>query len=371
MTVSPHEPTGERPKTSTRNYELLRSQLEKWLSDKEPGAVVSELIVPTSNGMSSETVLFDLAVPGEPEPRQLVARIAPDPGADPVFRVYDMERQFKAMQLVAEHTEVPVPRVLWLETGTDAIGVPFFVMERIEGIVPPDVMPYTFGDNWFFDADPADRLRLQRHAVAVVAALHQLSADGPAGFLAENADGESPLRAHVRGQRIYYDWVASDGVRSPLIERGFEWLEAHWPDNEDDSFLSWGDARIGNMMFRDFTPVAVLDWEMASIGPREIDLGWMIYIHRSFQDMVEDLGLPGLPDTLRREDVAETYQSLTGYEPRDLDFYTAYAALRYAIVMFRITRRSIRFGEAKMPEDPDHAIAHHVHLRRMLDGVYW
>ncbi|HEX4245506.1 MAG TPA: hypothetical protein VHY77_08070, partial [Acidimicrobiales bacterium] len=89
MTIS-HEPTGERPKTSTRDYGLLRSQLEAWVAARVPGAGVSELIVPASNGMSSETVLFDLTVPGEPEPRQLVARIAPDPGADPVFRVYDM-----------------------------------------------------------------------------------------------------------------------------------------------------------------------------------------------------------------------------------------------------------------------------------------
>ena len=128
-----------------------------------------------------------------------MARIAPDPGADPVFRVYDMERQFKTMQMVAEHTDVPVPRVLWLETGTDAIGVPFFVMERVEGIVPPDVMPYTFGDNWFFDADPADQQRLERHAVEVVAALHELTVDGPAGFLAGPDDGESHLRAPRAG----------------------------------------------------------------------------------------------------------------------------------------------------------------------------
>ena len=43
---------------------------------------------------------------------------------------------------------------------------------------------------------------------------------------------------------------------------------------------------------------------MASVGPREIDLGWMIYIHRFFQDLVEDLELPGMPDILRRETVA-------------------------------------------------------------------
>ena len=364
-------PSSERPKTSTRDYEQLRVQLESWLQQRVPGSTVSELIVPESNGMSSETVLFDLAVPGEPEPRALVARIAPDPAADPVFQTYDMERQFLTMQMVAEHTDVPVPTVLWLENGTDVIGVPFFVMERVEGIVPPDVLPYTFGDNWFFEAELADQQRLERTAVEALAALHALTVEGPAAFLAGPDDGASPLRHHVDEMRGYYDWVAADGVSSPLIERGFEWLEEHWPSNEDDAVFSWGDARVGNMMFVDFEPVAVLDWEMASVGPREIDLGWMIYIHRFFQDLVEDLGLPGMPHILKRDTVAELYQSITGYEPKDLDFYTAYAALRHGIVMFRITRRSIRFGEAEMPEDPDHAILHHAHLARMLDGVYW
>ena len=364
-------PSSERPKTSTRDYDQLRAQLEGWLQERLPGATVSELVVPESNGMSSETVLFDLSVPGESQPRGLVARIAPDPAADPVFQTYDMERQFRTMQMVAEHTDVPVPTVLWLENGTDVIGAPFFVMERVNGVVPPDVLPYTFGDNWFFDAEPADQRRLERTAVEALAALHALTVDGPAAFLAGPSDGASPLRHHVREQRAYYDWVAGDGVRSPLIERGFEWLEEHWPSNEDDAVFSWGDARVGNMMFDDFEPVAVLDWEMASVGPREIDLGWMIYIHRFFQDLVEDLGLPGMPHILRRDTVSELYQSITGYHPRDLDFYTAYAALRHGIVMFRITRRSIRFGEAEMPDDPDHAILHHAHLARMLDGVYW
>jgi aminoglycoside phosphotransferase (APT) family kinase protein len=364
-------PSGERPTTSTRDYEQLRVQLESWLRERVPGSSVSELIVPESNGMSSETVLFDLAVPGEDEPRRLVARIAPDPAADPVFQTYDMERQFLTMQMVAEHTDVPVPTVLWLENGTDVIGVPFFVMERVEGIVPPDVLPYTFGDNWFFEAELADQQRLERSAVQALAALHQLTVEGPAAFLAGPDDGTSPLRRHVEETRAYYDWVAADGVSSPLIERGFEWMEEHWPSNEGDAVFSWGDARVGNMMFQDFEPVAVLDWEMASVGPREIDLGWMIYIHRFFQDLVEDLGLPGMPHILTRETVAELYRSFTGYEAKDLDFYTAYAALRHGIVMFRITRRSIRFGEAEMPENPDHAILHHAHLARMIEGVYW
>jgi aminoglycoside phosphotransferase (APT) family kinase protein len=272
---------------------------------------------------------------------------------------------------VADHTDVPVPKVLWLETDPASIGAPFFVMERIDGVVPPDVMPYTYGDNWFFDATPEDRARLERRAVEVLAALHAVPPDGPARFLAAPDDATSHLRRHVREQRDYYEWVIRDGYRSPLIERGFEWLEEHWPAEEGEPVFSWGDSRIGNMLFEDFTPVAVLDWEMASIGPREIDLGWMIYIHRFFQDLVEDLGMPGLPDVLRRERVAATYEQLTGHRPRDLDFYTTYAALRHGIVMFRITRRSVTFGEAEMPEDPDHAILHHAHLRDLLDGSYW
>ena len=371
--MSVREPSDtSRPTTSTRDYDKLRAQLEGWLGERVPGASVSALVVPSGNGMSSETVLFDLTVPGQDAPRELVARIAPDPAADPVFMVYDMERQFKTMQMVAEHTEVPVPKVLWLETGTDTIGVPFFVMERVHGVVPPDLMPYPYGDNWFFDADVEDQQRLERQAVEALAALHELTADGgPADFLAAPDDGRSHLRHHVEEQRAYYDWVVADGIRSPLIEDAFEWLEEHWPDNEYDAVFSWGDARVGNMMFEDFSPVAVLDWEMAAVGPREIDIGWMIYMHRAFQDMVESFGMPGMPHILRRETVASIYEEASFYRPKHLDFYTTYAALRYAVVMFRITRRSIRFGEAVMPENPDEAIMHHAQLRKMLDGVYW
>jgi aminoglycoside phosphotransferase (APT) family kinase protein len=363
--------SSSRPQTSARDYHVLRDRVEAWIAHRVSGATVSDLVVPQSNGMSSETVLFDMSVPGQTEPRPLVARIAPELGARPIFPTYDLERQFKTMEMVVRHTDVPVPEVLWLETGTDAIGAPFFVMERAEGLVPPDVMPYTSGANWFFDASPEDQQRLEINAVGVLAKLHVLSTDGPASFLSETESDESHLRRHVRGQQSYYDWVVEDGIRSPLIERGFAWLEDHWPTNESGNVLSWGDARIGNMMFRDFTPVAVLDWEMAAVGPRELDLGWMIYMHRFFQDIVEDHGLPGMPDVLRRDNVADLYAQMTGHRPADLDFYIVYAALRHAIVMFRYTRRAIHFGEAQMPEDPDQGILHHHHLRALLDGVYW
>jgi aminoglycoside phosphotransferase (APT) family kinase protein len=78
-----------------------------------------------------------------------------------------------------------------------------------------------------------------------------------------------------------------------------------------------------------------------------------------------------MPDFLRREDVAASYQAATGYEPRDLDFYTLYAALRHAVVMFRVARRQLHFGEREPTEDPDDLIMHRSSVERMLAGSYW
>jgi aminoglycoside phosphotransferase (APT) family kinase protein len=318
-------------------------------------------------------MLFDVdwTEDGSARHQSLVARVPPDGSAMPVFPSYDMERQFRIMRVVQEHTAVPVPRTMWYEPDDQHMGAPFFVMERLEGVVPPDLMPYTFGDNWVFDASAEQQQQLQDTSIEVLAKLHELHAEGPVSFLGFDTPGDTYLRRHLAHEREYYEWVVAGSDRSPLIERTFDWLEAHWPAEEGPAVLSWGDSRVGNMMYRDFRPVAVLDWEMAALGPREIDLSWMIFLHRFFQDLTEMAGLPGMPDFMRREDVAATYERLTGYAPRDMDFFMIYAALRHAIVMTRVARRSIHFGELETPADPDDLISHRATLEEMLAGTYW
>ena len=368
-----------RPRTSTRDPAELGRRLEQWLRGKLTGATLSELSVPESNGMSSETVLFDVVwsegIEGHDRrsrpSRRCAARLAPDPSAAPVFPVYDLEKQFRVMRLVAGRSPVPVPETWWYEPDPEPLGTPFFVMERVEGQVPPDVMPYPFG-SWLSEAAPEDQRRLQDASVRTMAAIHRAEV-GPddIGFLELDRPGDSALRRHVADAAAYYEWVVADGARSPLIERSFAWLEDHWPADEGPPAISWGDARIGNMMFRHFEPVAVLDWEMAATGPPEIDVGWMIYLHRFLDDIAVDAGLPGMPHFMRRDDVAATYETATGHAPRHLDFYTLYAALRHAVVMSRVARRQVLFGEIAVPEDPDDMIMHRVSLEQMLDGAYW
>ncbi|MFC8132204.1 phosphotransferase family protein [Streptomyces sp. NPDC057302] len=361
--------TAPRPRTTTRDPEELARRLTAWLGARLPGAKATGVRAPESNGMSSETLLFDIEHP-QPPLRACALRVAADPAAYTIFPVYDLPRQHRTMRLVADHTDLPVPRVLWLEEDPGPLGAPFFVMERIEGRVPPDVMPYTYDGNWLHAATDAERAHLEEASIGLLAHLHDQVPVAEAEFLTLPGEG-SPLRRHVGAQRAYYDWVVDGLPRSPLIESAFDRLEDWWPADEGETVLNWGDARIGNVIYDGFDPAAVLDWEMAALAPREVDLGWMVYLHRFFQDLTVSFGQDGLPGFLRRDRIEERYARLTGHTPRDMDFHTLYAALRHAIVMLRVAYRQVHFGEAAVPEDPDALILHHASLEAMVQGSYW
>lgn len=359
-----------RPEASRLDPEQLRVQLEAWLCeqpDVDDDARIVSIEVPDGNGMSSETVLFTLT-DDHGRADRLVARIAPLASSVPVFPTYDMAAQFRVMAEVAG--TVPVPAVRWLETGDTGVGAPFFVMDRVDGEVPPDVMPYNFGDSWVFDASPEDQERLQVASVGVLAALHGIpDAAERFAFLDPGGEGSS-LRRHVDATRRFYEWVVDGQRRSPLLEACFERLESTWPADEGPTVLSWGDSRIGNTMYRDFEPVAVLDWEMASLAPREVDLAWMVFLHRFFEDIAHAMGLPGMGHFLQPADVVATYEEQTGHTVRDLDWHLLYAAVRHGAVMYRVQCRTIAFGEAEWPEDVDDLIMHRAALEQMLDGTF-
>ena len=144
----------DRPRTSERDHATLRDQIQHWLANRVDGPVVSDLEVPPSNGMSSETVMFEAAwfEGGVRRVQRCVLRLPPDPAAEPVFPTYDMARQYKAMDLVGATHERAGAAAAVAGGDPQYLGAPFFVMRRVDGLVPPDIMPYTFGDNWLFDA---------------------------------------------------------------------------------------------------------------------------------------------------------------------------------------------------------------------------
>ena len=357
---------------SSRESTNLPKALADWLAtvlppDAEPTVTLHTGI--DANGMSSETLVLDASWTenGEGREGEYVARVAPAPDDMPVFQSYRLQDQFDAMRLAATHSDVPVPTVRWMEPTGEVLGTPFFLMDRVEGVVPPDVLPYNFGDNWLFDASAEQQRRLQDNTVAAIAGLHGIpDATTTFAFLDADAVGDSPLRRNLARTRAWYDHALVDGGPSPLIERGLRWLEKNVPD-EGDTVLCWGDARIGNVLYRDFEPVGVLDWEMAAVGPREMDLAWLVFAHRVFESIAGVMELPGMPDFLREDDVRATYADLTGIEVGDLGWFQLYDAVQWGIVFMRTGARQVHFGEIEQPDDVESLMHHRGLFEQLID----
>ena len=349
---------------------MLPVVMSRWLSTVLPGGAAPDVTVESgvdANGMSSETII--LTVRGEQIDERLVARVAPTDEDVPVFPCYRLDHQFEVMRLVAEKTDVPVPRVRWLEPTGEVLGRPFFLMDYIEGVVPPDLMPYTFGDNWFFDAPPESQRGLQDATVEVIAKLHSIpGAASQFPFLSDGPAEANALRRHFAWVPSSYDFPVPDIGRSPLLERSFGWLEGNWPQEAAaaEPVLLWGDARLGNVLYADFRPVAVLDWEMTTLGPRELDVAWLIFAHMVFQELAKLADTAGLPDVLREDDVRETYRRLTGVELGDLHWFYVYSGVMWACVFMRTGARRVRFGEIEKPDDPESLFYHCALLKRLI-----
>jgi len=361
---------------TTRDPARLRERLLRWFTHRfgaDAAPEVSEVTSPSGSGMSSETLLFDASWSdrGSRERASLVARLAPDARDVPIFPSYDMEMQFRLIELVAAHSDVPVPGTRWLEPDPSHLGSPFFVMNRVQGRVPTDNPPYLV-TGWMKELDANQRVSFRDHTVGAIASLHAIDVEKlDTDFLEFDLPGDTHLRRHFENQKRYYAWIERE---VPIVERSFEWLERNWPQQEGPAVISWGDARIGNVMYRQdgVEPVALLDWEMAGLAPRGADLGWLIFFHAFWEDLVAPSGVETLPDLFPAQRVAETYERLSGQAVSDLDWYRAYAGLRHAIIMARIVARMVSFGQAEFPEDPSDAVPHRPFLEKVVaDDDTW
>ncbi|WP_420866688.1 phosphotransferase family protein [Mycobacterium ulcerans] len=353
----------------------LPAMMARWLAGVLPGNAAPEVTVESgvdSTGMSSETIILTARWHEDHRPVQqkLVARVAPAAGDVPVFPSYRLDHQFEVIKLVGELRDVPMPRVRWMEPTGEMLGTPFFLMDYVEGVVPPDVMPYTFGNNWFVDA-PAERQReLQDATVGLLAMLHSIpKPQDTFGFLSDGPSGDTALRRHFDWVRSWYDFAVPGIGNSALIERTFQWLQEHWPSEvaAREPVLLWGDARVGNVLYRDFRPVAVLDWEMVTLGPRELDVAWMIFAHMVFEELAGLATLPGLPTVMREDDVRRTYQRLTGTQLGDLHWFYVYSGVMWACVFMRTGARRVHFGEVEKPDDVE-SLFYHAGLMKRLIG---
>jgi aminoglycoside phosphotransferase (APT) family kinase protein len=245
---------------------------------------------------------------------------------------HQVEREYRVMKAL-EKTDVPVPKMLLLCEDDAVIGTPFFIMEYVHGRVLAD---FTLPNK-----SPQERRAIYLDVVRVLAALHTVNyAD--LGLEDFGKPGNYFSRQIGRWSKQY---IAAKTDEIVSMERLMAYLPDNVPD-DDTSCIVHGDYRMGNMLFHPTGPriVAMLDWELSTLGHPLGDLGYSCMPYHS--KVAGPFSLQGLagPQSgiLSEEEFVAEYCRLTGRDGiANFNFYLAFSYFRLAGILQGVYKRGI------------------------------
>jgi len=322
-----------------RDLEAVHAGLLRWLRAQRPDAGDLRLapLQKPSSGYSSETLLLHLTWDAHADAHEehLVARLPPAGGG--IFPTYDLTLQADVQAALAT-TAIPVAAPVAVELDESWIDAPFFLMQRAPGNVLQDTPSYVSA-GLLHDADPAVQGRVQRAFVDVLADVHRLDWAG-IGLGGITPDGERGLAHDIDRAEAYVVWAA-DGAVPTIIAESLDWCRVHRPDPEPPLSLLWGDPRLGNVVFDEhFGQVALLDWEMASIGPAEMDLAWFVSLHEVAAQSAGD----DLAGFMPHDEVLAAYAARLGRPIVDYPFFEVLSLIRSDSIFLRIRTMLLAAG---------------------------
>lgn len=308
----------------------IRRKIQAWLQAKlpdRPGLEIADLQFPKASGESSVTLILDGTWPDGATER-FVLRMPPP--TSQVFEKHDLRMQYDMMD-VMRREGIPAPDLVGYEGDASILGSDFYVMGFTEGSIPPDNPPFAITGWVKEDLDDAARAKMWNAALETLAAIHRIPADKYDFSRLPRADeGESVLAQEIRT----FDSMFKPELREssdPRILEGWKALLASVPEGGELGFC-WGDSRVGNVIFRDLAPVAILDWEMANLSDPLTDLAWFAWIDTCNS---EGLGFPRLGGLPTREAMYARWSELTGRSIETIAWYELFAVVRYAIILER------------------------------------
>ncbi|MBM4444160.1 MAG: hypothetical protein FJ020_02515 [Chloroflexi bacterium] len=320
----------------------VQSRLIPWLQARMPKAkgLALENMARAGAGFSNETLLFDVKWKEGRKSHSEGMVLRTPPKAYPVFPEYALAKQFKVMKALGE-TDVPVPRMLWLEEDATVLGFPFYVMGKLKGVVPPEFPPYhTFGV--YFNAAPAQRAKMWWGLVENMARVHKLDWKKLGfSFLGVPKSGTGPIDRQIEYLDMYLNWM-KEGEPQPILETGLQWLKDNRYSPEHVT-ICWGDPRLPNAMYDEgnYDVVAVLDWEMSFLGDPEADLAWFLFCDWQHSD---GYGYPRTEGSPTREETISRYEELTGFKTKHILYQEVVAALYFGIIMAKICKNFTKMG---------------------------
>jgi aminoglycoside phosphotransferase (APT) family kinase protein len=337
------QPTGPLPEyTEIRDEDRFDpARLREYLRGRLAGADGPMELMQFRTGSSNLTFLLRLGR------EEWVLRRPPRGPVAPSAN--DMNREFRILSRLWQ-AFYPAPRAMFFCDDASVIGAPFYVMERRKGVVVTlrqQFAPALQGHS------PATYRQMAEAFIDTLADLHAVDyqAIGLGGF----GRPEGFLQRQITGWMGRWEKAKTQEV--PLMKTLADWFLEHQPPPQPPVILH-NDFYLHNVMFDDAFPgriVAVLDWEMASLGDPMIDLGTALNYWRNPDDTPELLDLSeGYPHTaitpgmLRREEMAQRYALRTGRDISDFPYYLALAYWKYATVVEQLYLRFYR-GQTTEP----------------------
>jgi aminoglycoside phosphotransferase (APT) family kinase protein len=246
-----------------------------------------------------------------------------------------VDREYRVMAALAD-SAVPVARVLHLCEDHDVIGSMFFVMEFCDGRI--------FWDASIPEVGRDERTAIYDEMVRVLATLHQVDIDA-AGLADYGKPGNYFERQYGRWSSQYR---ASELQRIEPMETLMTWLDGNIPADDGRVTLVHGDYRLDNMIFArdEAKAIALLDWELSTLGHPFADLGYYCMQLRMPQNVGnmsglrgKDLAALGIPD---EKSCVASYCERMGIDCIDnFSFYVAFSFFRLAAIVQGVAKRAI------------------------------
>ena len=247
---------------------------------------------------------------------------------------HDMGREFKVLsKLHPVYAKAPKP-LLYSEDDR-LIGAPFYLMERVEGVILRGRMPKEQHPN------PALMQTIAHSLIDALVELHQIDVD-EAG-LGDLGKAEGYVERQITGWTKRYKAAQTDDIAS--IDRAALWLKETMPQASGGSLIH-NDFKYDNVVLSEAdqtTIIAVLDWEMCTIGDPLLDLGTSLgyWVEANDPPILQQLGLSptALPGNPSRSDLVDRYEIKSGREVKDRVFYYVYGLFKVAVIVQQIYTR--------------------------------
>ncbi len=326
MSVAEGTAALDRPERIREGAELDVLRLEPWLAAQGlPGAIE---VLQFPRGYSNLTYL--LRVGG----REVVLRRGP-PGVK-IASAHDMGREHRILSRLSK-VWPKVPRVIALAEDESILGGSFYVMERVHGVILRAKQPEGL-------ALGPERMRvLSTSLVDTLAEIHGV--DLRAAGLADLGKPAGYNQRQVKGWAERYEKAKTDEI--PEMEALARWLAENVP-TESAATLIHNDFKYDNVVLApDLSGViAVLDWEMSTIGDPLMDLGCALsyWVEESDPPMLRAtrFGPTDLPGNLSRAGVVERWEEKTGRRATNMPFYYSFAVFKLAVVAQQLYQRYVR-----------------------------